>query len=35
MPLIGGFGCLELCLYGIMIDDPNQSEHSMLMDLDQ
>ena len=33
MTLVGGFGCLEQCLYGLR--DLNQSEHSIWMDLDQ
>ena len=40
IPLVWGFKCLELCLYGIrelpsQHHDPNQSEHSLWLDLDQ
>ena len=28
------FGCLELCLYGVVISNLNQSERRILMDLD-
>ena len=38
MPLVEGFGCLELVLYGIrklVHHDLNQSKHSVWMDLDQ
>ena len=36
MPLVGGFGCLKLCLYGIrelakQIYDFNQSQHCISM----
>ena len=33
MPLVGAFECLERCFYGIR--EPNQSEDSVSMDLDQ
>ena len=37
MPLVGGFGCLELVLYDVREQhyDLNQSEHSVWRDLDQ